>query len=53
MMMPCCVGKALKVGELEVSSVAGSPANALARPKSRTFTRLAGVTFTLAGLRSR
>jgi len=50
---PCIVAAALSVGELEGSSLAVSPAKAFAKPKSNTFTLPSGVTFTLAGFKSR
>ena len=50
---PCIVAAMLSVGELEGSSFAVSPANAFAKPKSNTLTLPSGVTFTLAGFRSR
>ena len=50
---PCIVAAMLSVGELPMSSVDVSPANAFAKPKSNTLTFPSGVSFTLAGFRSR
>ena len=52
--MPTRVDPIAVVWERDATSVsAGSPAAAFARPKSSTLTTPAGVTLTLAGLRSR
>ena len=54
--MPACViAGEVSVGRLAASAVALAPSepSALARPKSRTFTRPSRVTLTLAGFRSR
>ena len=50
---PCIVAAMVSVGELLMSSLAASSSNAFANPKSRTLTLPSGVTFTLAGFRSR
>ena len=52
-MTPCWVAAMLNVGDCETFTSDPSPANALANPKSRTFTWPSGVTLMLAGLRSR
>src|SRR5215471_9383146 len=51
--MPSRVAAALIVGESLMLPAAGVSSNALAKPKSRIFTVQSGLTFTLAGLRSR
>ena len=50
---PACVAAAVSVGECVWSGDDASPVSALARPKSSTLTLPSGVTFTLAGFRSR
>ena len=56
-MIPAAVPVWARVGDCERSALdvapGPSPVQALARPKSRTFTFPSGVTFTFAGLRSR
>ena len=51
--MPSRVAAALIVGELLMLPAAGVSSKALAKPKSRIFTVPSGLTFTLAGFRSR
>ena len=55
-MTPATEPGLVRVGEWDMfdcEAAAVSPAQALARPKSSTFTFPFGVSFTLAGLRSR
>jgi hypothetical protein len=57
-MMPAAVPEWARVGDWDTEAEEAlpspaSPAQALASPKSRTFTFPSGVSFTLAGFRSR